>query len=533
MTDHKPRNEEVSSKNNFVQQHTLLTLLLGYFCFYLINLTLLPIFGDESIYLDWGWTSTHLPGNAFISLLDAKQPLLIWIFSIFEDFSYDPLFAGRLVSVIIGGISLVGIYQLSKKLFGKKYAVISAILYALTPIVAFYNRQALMEAAVGCVGIWTGYATFNLLEKRISWRGIVLGVIWGIGFFIKTSTFIFIVASSTVLLWHMVIKKEKGLVMPYLTSLISMILIDSIILLNTIFWQTLASNSRYAYSPVSIFTQPMMLFTAWVTNVSGFVQIGLVFVTPMVFVASILGIVLIYKSNVKHKKSFLVYFVLSLSLEVLAGRIQEQRYLSPFIPFFTITAAYVFVRLWNGQIWKKVLIIISFLPLLYLTSLVIFAPRLYIEQLSHITSYAETSYLSGYTAGYGINETLQYINDHASQTQPNMVLFGLNVGNPESAMDLYANRSSILFPFHIDSSFFPGLNQYSCFTSQYPVFLVTRDGQMMGLDRFFTLAQTIPIDTKHAIRIYTLKKNCSGKSASLSAIYQQSINAEQQIKVGY
>jgi hypothetical protein len=71
---------------NQFRKHAFFVLVLIYFLSYLINLTLLPIFCDESIYLDWGWSNTHLPGALFNSLLDAKQPLLIWIFGIFEIF---------------------------------------------------------------------------------------------------------------------------------------------------------------------------------------------------------------------------------------------------------------------------------------------------------------------------------------------------------------------------------------------------------------------------------------------------------------
>src|SRR6266404_5132968 len=98
----------------FTKKTTTLIVLvcLTYFLLNTINLGLLPIFNDESIYLDWGWLSIHVPGNAYISLTDAKQPLLIWIFGIFATIFPDPLFAGRFVSVIIGSLTLAGIYSL-------------------------------------------------------------------------------------------------------------------------------------------------------------------------------------------------------------------------------------------------------------------------------------------------------------------------------------------------------------------------------------------------------------------------------------
>ena len=50
----------------FVLQNKWLQGLLGvYVLFRLSNLTLLPIFNDEAIYLDWGWRETHSAGNLY------------------------------------------------------------------------------------------------------------------------------------------------------------------------------------------------------------------------------------------------------------------------------------------------------------------------------------------------------------------------------------------------------------------------------------------------------------------------------------
>jgi hypothetical protein len=390
-----------------------------------------------------------------------------------------------------------------------------------------------MEAAVGCIGIWAGYATLKLIEKHTIKAGLLLGFIFGLGFFIKTSALLFITSSSAILLWLIIVKKKTHLLKPYFMSIAAMILIDSILFIDSVFWQTISSNSRYSYSPIDAVTEPVVLLHAWLNNFTGFMQIGFIFISPFVFLAGLAGLFMIGKSKHNNRFAFLAYFILSLLLEILAARGQNQRYLSPFLPFLVISAAYVLTILCHGAIWKKLFVVLSCLLPSYLTLLIIFAPVQYIQLLSGISGYSDNSYISGNLSGYGINETMQYINHHASLSEPNMVLFGLQVGNPESAVDLYSNKSELLYPFHIDSRFFPGLNQYNCFTSQYPVFFVTRNGQMLGLDRFFTLAASFYTPDKlYAIKIYRLK-NCTGKSISLSTLYQPSINAEQQLKPAY
>lgn len=65
---------------------------------------------------------------------------------------------------------------------------------------------------------------------------------------------------------------------------------------------------------------------------------------------------------------------------------------------------------------------------------------------------------------------VSFIKVHASTTIPNMVLFGFNIGNPESAVDVYANKSPNLIPLHIDSKLFQGLDNYTCIKSIIPCF---------------------------------------------------------------
>ena len=68
----------IYSLKQFLYRHPYLLLLaVFYFSLRLYNLTILPIFNDESIYLNWGWQETHIAGMAYYSLFDAKPPFLM------------------------------------------------------------------------------------------------------------------------------------------------------------------------------------------------------------------------------------------------------------------------------------------------------------------------------------------------------------------------------------------------------------------------------------------------------------------------
>src|SRR6266403_2629969 len=226
----------------------ILGLIFVYFVLHLTNLTLLPLFNDEAIYLDWGWNHTHMSGHLYDALLDAKQPLMIWIFGFFENFFTDPLFAGRFASVLIGSLTLVGIYKTTKKLFAEKVAIVAGLLYSIIPIFLFYNRQALLEAGVACVGVWSFYSLLNLLRHPTARNGIILGSILGIGFFIKSSSLLFIVSASVLILWYVVKHKNVSLLKSYCFAILTFFGVDFFLFINPLFWQTFSSNSRYSYT---------------------------------------------------------------------------------------------------------------------------------------------------------------------------------------------------------------------------------------------------------------------------------------------
>ena len=515
-------------KNKIIKNRIIIFLLLIYFSLHFPNLTSLPIFNDESIYLDWAWYNTHIPGHLYDSLLDAKQPLLVWIFGIFENFFKDSLFAGRFVSVIFGSITALGIYKLTQKLLNKQTAFITTLFYLIIPIFVFYNRQALMEASIATIGIWSFITLFNLLQNPNSKNGIILGLVLGFGFLIKSSSLIFIASTLIIVLFYAIKKKRLKIMESYIISLITLACLNFLLFINPVFWQTLPSNSRYSYTLTGLLKFPIV---GWLNNIIGFFNIAFVFVTPLIFILSVSGIILMKKNKVKDFSIFIIYFILALLFEILIGKWQNQRYIVPFLIFFIIPAGYVFNILWGGNLLKKSIVIISFIIPLVLSLLVVFNPSYYITELSKFSAYSDTTYVYGQTSGYGVNEVMRYIENNSSKSTPSLIVFPLNIGNPESAVDLYSIRTQNILALHIDREFFPNLSDYNCLSSKYPIFFVTRENQQVGMDIYFSLAKKFPNPYgNYYVGVYTLKKNCVGKTLSISDKYQNSIKKLLEIK---
>lgn len=507
----------------------IIVIVILYFILHLFNLTLLPIFNDESIYVDWGWSHTHIPGMLYDSQLDAKQPLMIWLFGFFQNFISDPLYAGRFVSVLIGFTTLIGIYKLSQTLFNKNIAIFASIAYTITPIFVFFNRQALLEGGVASIGIWSCLALIQFIKDPTTKKSIVLGIILGIGFFIKTSALLFIFSSTAIIFWFILKKQQHVFLKLYGIMLSAFLLTNFLVFLNPVFWEKFHTNSRYAYTFLELFSFPII---AWGKNILGTFEIGFVFMTPTIFISGIIGVFLIYKKRLKFQSIFLLFFLISLLLELLTTRNQSQRYLISFLPFLVISCAYIISLLWRTTLLGKIIAITLFIIPTIATGILITNPIEYIKVTSKVSQYADVVYISGQTSGYGINEALDYMYKD-SKGNPAMVLFGFNIGNPESAINVYAQRSENLAPMHIDSEMFTAFGKIDCMTSQYPAYLVTRNDQQMGLEKYFTLTKSFfNPDPKYSIKIYTLKKKCNGTTISLSDLYGPTMNKIFQMKQG-
>ena len=159
-----------------------------YFLFRLLLLDNLPIFTDEAIYVRWAQIALNDPTWRLISLTDGKQPLLIWFMVLFMKFIEDPLIAARLVSVVAGFFTMVGLFLLSLELFkNRKIAYLSSFLYIFFPFAQVYDRMALMDGMLGAFSIWTLFLSVLLMRKLSLGRAYTLGFLIGGAVLTKSS----------------------------------------------------------------------------------------------------------------------------------------------------------------------------------------------------------------------------------------------------------------------------------------------------------------------------------------------------------
>jgi 4-amino-4-deoxy-L-arabinose transferase-like glycosyltransferase len=224
----------------------------------LYNLTILPVFADEAIYIRWSQVMKAEETLRFLPLSDGKQPLFMWVVIPFLKFIQDPLFAGRLVSVLSGFGTLIGIFVATLLLFkSKKVALISTTIYALSPYAVFFDRLALSDSMLSMFGIWTFiFAYLTVTTERLDFAmlaGFALGGAW----LTKSPALFFALLIPTLWLFA---KSYKSLPRQLSLSLVTVVIgygMYNILRLGPNFHQIAIRNLDYVYPYLHILTSPL------------------------------------------------------------------------------------------------------------------------------------------------------------------------------------------------------------------------------------------------------------------------------------
>src|SRR3989304_1778782 len=106
-------------------------------------------------------------------------------------FVAHPLYAGRLVSVLSGVGSALGIFFLSKTLFKSlRVSFLSSFLYIISPFSLVYDRMALYDSLVAMFSLWNLYFAVLLVRTLRLDVALIFGMTLGLGMLNKTSGFL-------------------------------------------------------------------------------------------------------------------------------------------------------------------------------------------------------------------------------------------------------------------------------------------------------------------------------------------------------
>lgn len=404
------------TKNRWVQAIFWLLLFLAvYGLMRLPNLTKLPIFTDEAIYIRWSQIGSRDANWRFISLVDGKQPLFTWIMMILLRFISDPLLAGRLVSVLAGAASLVGIWFLSFELLGsQRISFIASLFYLISPFSLFYDRMALYDSLVATFFIWNFYLSVLLVRRRQLDIALILGLTLGAGMLNKSSGFLSLyLLPSTLLLFDFRSPQKlrellKWLGLAVLTAVVSQVLY-SILRLSPLFNMISQKDSVFIYTLREWLSHP---FTFLEGNLRGLFDWLTGYLTKPIFVAAVLPLFFL-RQKAAEKILLYIWWVAPFLALALFGKVLYPRFIlfmsMPLLILAAITTSAI-VGYWRRTIFSVVALLVIFVPSLYADYFIVTNP-LY----APIPFADRGQYIDNWPAGWGVREVNSFLGREAQK----------------------------------------------------------------------------------------------------------------------
>ncbi len=408
----------------------LISILIIGFVIRIINLTILPIFVDEAIYVRWAQVMAAEPTLRFLPLSDGKQPLYMWVLMFLIKYFQDPLFIGRLVSVATGIGTLIGIFTLSYLLLkNKAVSLFSSFLYAISPFAVFFDKMALVDSMLSMFGVWT--AIFGLLAAKYRRFDYAMLAGFTLGFATLTKSpaiFIVILLSTFWLLFNW-----KGIWRLGATYTIAFVMYNI---------QRLGPNFSLLTSRTEDYILPIShiwtnTFDPLIPHLKDFVvwlqSMGPVFIIPLVLIGVYVG----FKKNLKETLVLLAWVIVPVFIQAELGKTFTARYVFFVLPYLFILAGMVFLIKVK---WLRVTgygLIIFFV----IQSSIFNYYLLTNPEKANLPRGERSGYLEEWTAGQGIKEVSIYLREEDAKNPRKQMVVGTEgfFGTLPDGLQLYVN----------------------------------------------------------------------------------------------
>ncbi|MBU1070910.1 glycosyltransferase family 39 protein [Patescibacteria group bacterium] len=387
----------------------LTATIVAFFVLRLINLNGLPVFVDEAIYIRWAQVMRSEPTLRFLPLQDGKQPLFMWaMIPMFKIFN-DPVIAGRVLSVLAGFGTLLGLTTLSFLLFSSlKISLLTALLYAITPYTVFFDRLALVDSMLAMFGIWSLVVGFLYVKKPRLDLAMILGVILGLAFLTKSPA-IFFYLWQPILAIFFLKKTQFGtgfkLLAGWLLAFVISQAIYNILRLGPNFNMVGSRNQDYLFSFSEVLQHPLNPLTG---NLKSTLSWIFALLTPPIALSAFLSFS--KKETRKKALAILTISITPLIAQALIAKVYTPRYL-----YFAVLPLIILTSL--GLVWiskkvkKQTLLILLVLLFPLITSVFyIFKPA-----EINMPSRMRHGYLEEWTAGWGQKDFANYLINLSNQ----------------------------------------------------------------------------------------------------------------------
>lgn len=388
-----------------------LVILVGYFLLRLPNLTLQPIFVDEAIYIRWAQVMQAEPTLRFLPLSDGKTPLFMWAMIPFFKVFDDPLYAGRILSVLSGFITLLGVTFLGWKFLNLRVGLWAALLLAIVPYIVFFDRMALVDSMLAAFSIWSLSLSLLLVKYRRFDLAMVLGYFLGGSLLTKPPGFFnILVLPATILLINWKSKEKYRLILELFVSwtiaLLVTLVIYNLLRLGPGFDNLSTRNQDYVFSPQELQGR---ILDPFIPHVHDIVDWFTKLLTWPVLALMMVGLVFAAVKRNMTMVVILIWALVPMITQMVFLRTFTARYILFSIPPLLILSAWaidtLILKLQGKYLGKAILV----LAILLFATIPIDYLLLTSPEKANLPRSERRGYLEEWTAGYGLKEIAQFL----------------------------------------------------------------------------------------------------------------------------
>jgi 4-amino-4-deoxy-L-arabinose transferase-like glycosyltransferase len=482
----------------------VLLLVLGFALFLrLVNLEVIPVFADEAIYIHWAQKAWHDHTQRFISLTDGKPPLHTWLLIPFLKFFTDPLIAGRLLSVVSGFFTLLGLFLIVRRVFSFKQARIALIFGAVSPFLLFYDRLAVADSLLTALGVWSFYLSLKLFEKPDLGKAFLLGFCWGGGLLTKQPASFFIILSPLVFLLvyklslkdilsfktNKLFRKKylKHFLFVFFALLIAFLSYNLVKLspyshlLSVRSYDYILGKKEFLKDPFKLFWGNLKAILYWVYSYQtlfGALLFGL-------------GFLFMLKDKLRQALVFSAFLFLPLLSSAAIGRIIFPRYFVFIQPWIIIFISFAVLRLFNllknrNRLLSLLAVFLSLLPWLVFSILLVFRPT-----KAPLEKREQDQYLTSWSSGYGLKQIALYLKTNYPEQKVYVATEGF-FGTLPDGLQIYLDKYSNIEVYGIGQPISQPSEEVFKRAAEAPTFIVVNDTRYLGNQENLELVNSYP-----------------------------------------
>lgn len=386
-------------------------VIIAIYCLRFINLTGIPVFADEAIYVRWAQVMKAEETLRFLPLSDGKEPLFMWVMIPFFKLFPDSLFAGRMVSALVGILSMAGVGFLSYLLFkNKKISLLAAFIYAVSPFTFFFDRMSLVDSMLSMFGIWTFIFSYLAVTRQRLDFAMLAGFALGGAWLTKSTALFFALMIPSVILfakWGSGFKKNFLIFAKSVALILVTVVIGygfyNILRLGPNFHLIASRNMDYVYPISHLLVSPFDPLKSFLIAAAGWIySMG----PGLILVLALFGIIFNFRRYWRQILILVIWFLVPVVAQAEFAKTFTARYILFTIPYLIILAASVFGC--ELKKWQKFVLYGIF------AVFIVIAGRFNYWLLTNpykagLPRSERSGYLEEWTAGQGIKETADYL----------------------------------------------------------------------------------------------------------------------------